>query len=167
MLEEDFTGDERHEAIPINFTRVGFLSKRARSNSVVSLFVRPWNIRTFNLRSDQVLEYWEGMMGYGKKKGEMNVRGAFIDSLDPKMCPECDGKSNVLRIVVRDDSIESGVAAPIIVQASSKAEADDWLQVSKTLSTEIWIAIFLYRSYLSQCCVLHWKAPILVYHILQ
>jgi hypothetical protein len=73
MLEEEFTGDERHEVVPINWLRHGLLNKRMRwgSSSWLSILnFASWKIRNFNLKQNAHLEFWRDDIGpAGKLKG--------------------------------------------------------------------------------------------------
>jgi len=66
MLEEEFTGDERHEDVPINWLRHGLLNKRMRwgASSWLSIFnFSSWNIKNFNLKKSAQLEFWQDDIG--------------------------------------------------------------------------------------------------------
>ena len=88
MLEEEFTGDERHEDVPVNWLRHGLLSKRMRwgSTSWINVFnFSSWNVRIFNLTRNAELEFWKGHIG---PTGRLKGKGGYL-SVDPSVRAAC------------------------------------------------------------------------------
>jgi len=125
MLEEEFTGDERHENVPSNWLRHGLLNKRIRSSSFLSLFnYSSWKIRNFNLTERAVLEHWLNDIGSnGVHKGSWNMMGATVEHLDLKIHKQCDGKAHCFQITPVGDQDQR----PVVLMASSQFEADAWV----------------------------------------
>ena len=69
MLEEEFTGDERHEVVPVNWLRHGLLNKRIRASWYNIFYYSSWKIRNFNLNRSAQLEFWRDDIGVGTMKG--------------------------------------------------------------------------------------------------
>jgi len=125
MLEEDFTGDERHETVPTSWLRHGFLNKRMRTSTLLTLFnYSSWKVRNFNLTERAVLEHWLSDIGSGGlQKGSCNMIGAKVEHLDPHVHRQCDGKAHCFRITPVGDQDQR----QLVLMASSKAEADAWV----------------------------------------